>query len=111
MEDMAMVVVMVEVMVVAMGLNIVEDTTMEAMVPDMVVDMVALDMVVGTVNLGMEEAMAEDTAVAMAEDMAVAVGIVGVEAMEAAMAVVATLVVDIMVDGIKRCNHVCFSIP
>jgi hypothetical protein len=86
-------VVMVEVMVVGMGLDMVEDTTMateEAMGPDMVEDtdldtvvgMVALDMV----NLGMVEDMAEGMVVAMEEDMVVAAGMVEVGAMEVDMA-------------------------
>jgi hypothetical protein len=106
-EDMGTEVVMVEVMVVGMGLDMVEDTTMateEAMGPDMVEDtdldtvvgMVALDMV----NLGMVEDMAEGMVVAMEEDMVVAAGMVEVGAMEVdmAVAVAATLGMDIMVD-------------
>ena len=83
MEDMATAVVTVEVTVVvagtvvAMGLDMVEDTTMateEAMGPDMVEDtdldmvvgMVALDTVVDMVSLGMAEDMAVATVVALA---------------------------------------------
>ena len=113
MEDMATAVVTVEVTVVvagtvvAMGLDMVEDTTMateEAMGPDMVEDtdldmvvgMVALDMVVDMVSLGMAEDMAVAMVVAMEEDMVVAAGMVEEEAMEADMEEV-----DTMVDGIK----------
>ena len=113
MEDMATAVVTVEVTVVvagtvvAMGLDMVEDTTMateEAMGPDMVEDtdldmvvgMVALDTVVDMVSLG----MAEDMAVAMEEDMVVAAGMVEVDTEGVA---------DTVVDGIKRQSYVCLS--
>jgi len=116
MEDMAMAAVMVVGTVVAMGLDMVEDTTMateEAMGPDMVEDMdldmvvamvaldtvvgmVALDTVAGMVSLGMAEDMAVAMVVAMEEDMVVAAGMVEEGAMEADMEEV-----DTMVDGIK----------
>ena len=116
MEDMAMAAVMVVGMVVAMGLDMVEDTTMateEVMGPDMVEDtdldmvvgMVALDTVVDMVSLGMAEDMAVATVVAMEEDMVVAAGMVEVGAMEVDMEGVA----DTVVDGIKRQSYVCLS--
>jgi len=116
MEDMAMAAVMVVGTVVAMGLDMVEDTTMateEAMGPDMVEDtdldmvvgMVALDTVVDMVSLGMAEDMAVATVVAMEEDMVVAAGMVEVGAMEVDTEGVA----DTVVDGIKRQSYVCLS--
>jgi len=116
MEDMAMAAVMVVGTVVAMGLDMVEDTTMateEAMGPDMVEDtdldmvvgMVALDTVVDMVSLGMAEDMAVATVVAMEEDMVVAAGMVEVGAME----VDTDGVADTVVDGIKRQSYVCLS--
>ena len=118
MEDMATAVVTVVVAgtVVAMGLDMVEDTTMateEAMGPDMVEDtdldmvvgMVALDTVVDMVSLGMAEDMAVATVVAMEEDMVVAAGMVEVGAME----VDTDGVADTVVDGIKRQSYVCLS--
>jgi C-terminal processing protease CtpA/Prc len=112
-EDMANL-AMVVGLEAATSPDMMEDTstkaTVEAMDQDTVVVMVSLETVVVMVNLDMVVGKAAATAVARVEDMAVAVDMAEVGAMEEGMVVAATQgVEDTMVDGTKEQRSIYMS--
>jgi hypothetical protein len=118
-EDMANL-AMVVGLEAATSPDMMEDTstkaTVEAMDQDTVVVMVSLETVVVMVNLDMVVGKAAATEVARVEDMAVAVDMVEVGAMEEGMVVAATqgvdtrVVEDTMVDGTKEQRSIYMSL-
>jgi hypothetical protein len=118
-EDMANL-AMVVGLEAATNPDMMEDTstkaTVEAMDQDTVVVMVSLETVVVMVNLDMVVGKAAATEVARVEDMAVAVDMVEVGAMEEGMVVAATqgvdtrVVEDTMVDGTKEQRSIYMSL-